>query len=44
MCTCDLERTLYLNKSYDFLGEYMARYTGNRNRIARRFGVNILAE
>lgn len=22
-------------------GEFMARYTGNRNRIARRFGVNI---
>lgn len=35
---CELEKKVSKDNS---LGEQMARYTGNRNRIARRFGVNI---
>jgi small subunit ribosomal protein S4 len=30
-----------MNRTRNRLGEQMARYTGNKNRIARRFGANI---
>jgi small subunit ribosomal protein S4 len=32
---------LWNNRSFNCLGEEMARYTGKKNRIARRFGLNI---